>query len=383
MMRRAPRYVHGFIDRHGRARFYFRRAGFKKVALPGLPWSPDFMAAYESALAGQRSPIGAARVFPGSMHALAISYYASAEFQAMELSSKSVRRNIIERFCRETDSKGQRNGDKRANDLKKEHVIRLMAARAAKPESANGLRKALRALMKHAVEIKLRQDDPTQDVKAIKPVSKTGFHPWTEAEINQFEQFYPIGSKARMAEALGIYTCQARQDVIAMGPQHIRTEAAPQNERTEILHWVRKKTKKTTAINLFIPVLPELRSVLDATPSGHLTFLVTEFGKPFTPAGFGGWFRDQCNAAGLPHCSFHGLRKAGARRLAEAGCTPHEIAAITGHATLKEVERYTKDAGRQRLAQSAMEKAQSKNSQWLTVPKVSQIPEKRRGKSKA
>jgi hypothetical protein len=61
-MSRPPKFVQGFIDRHGKARFYFRRCGSKTVPLPGLPWSPEFMAAYEAALAGQRVPIDAARV---------------------------------------------------------------------------------------------------------------------------------------------------------------------------------------------------------------------------------------------------------------------------------------------------------------------------------
>jgi integrase len=107
-------------------------------------------------------------------------------------------------------------------------------------------------------------------------------------------------------------------------------------------------------------VHPVLRAIIDATPSSHLTFLVTQFGKPFTAAGFGNWFREQCDAAGLPHCSFHGLRKAASVRLAEAGCTPHEIAAITGHASLKEVSRYTATASRKRLAASAMEKVKQR-----------------------
>jgi hypothetical protein len=47
--------VQGFIDRHGKARFYFRRPGFKVIPLPGLPWSPQFMAVYEAALGGQPS----------------------------------------------------------------------------------------------------------------------------------------------------------------------------------------------------------------------------------------------------------------------------------------------------------------------------------------
>jgi integrase len=342
-----PRYVNGFIDRHGKARYYFRRAGFKKVALPGLPWSPTFMAAYQNALAGQPSAISAARVLPGSIHALAISYYNSLEYLALKASSQRVRRNIIEKFCRETDAKGQRNGDKRAALLQREHIIRFMATRAGKPESANGLRKALRALMQHAIAIKMRRDDPTQGVRPIAAISRRGFHTWDENEIAKFEEKHPIGSKARLALALGLFTGQARQDVIAMGPQHIRDE---------ILTWTRKKTAHSTAIELFIPVLPELRVILDATPSEHLTFVTTMFGRPFTAPGFGNWFREQCDAVGLRHCTFHGLRKAAARRLAEHGCTPHEIAAITGHATLKEIERYTKAASRKRLARSAMDK---------------------------
>ncbi len=97
-------------------------------------------------------------------------------------------------------------------------------------------------------------------------------------------------------------------------------------------------------------------AIIAETPSDHLTFLTTQFGKPFTAAGFGNWFREQCNLAGLPHCSAHGLRKAAARRLAEAGCTAHEIAAITGHASLREIVRYTKAADQVRLAVAAMDK---------------------------
>jgi integrase len=59
--------------------------------------------------------------------------------------------------------------------------------------------------------------------------------------------------------------------------------------------------------------------------------------------------------AGLPErCVAHGLRKAAARRLAEAGCSANEIAAVTGHASLEEVTRYTKAADQKRLARSAI-----------------------------
>ena len=106
-----------------------------------------------------------------------------------------------------------------------------------------------------------------------------------------------------------------------------------------------------------IPVHPELAVVLEATPSDHLTFLTTAKGKPFSAAGFTNWFRDMCNEAGLPKgTSAHGLRKAACRRLAEAGCSANVIAAISGHATLREVQRYTAAADQARMARAAIDK---------------------------
>jgi hypothetical protein len=153
VMRRPPPYCNGFIDRHGKARWYFRRAGFKKVPLPGLPWSPEFMAAYEQALAGQPAPIGAERTIPGALRALAVSYFASPAFRTTRPSTQYTYRNIIDRLCTE-------HGDKRVALLQPEHVIKLLAARAATPTTANALRRSLRALMRHAVEIGMRSDGP-------------------------------------------------------------------------------------------------------------------------------------------------------------------------------------------------------------------------------
>jgi integrase len=164
--------------------------------------------------------------------------------------------------------------------------------------------------MKHAVEIDLRADDPTRDVKAIR-VKSDGYHSWTDAEIDRFEKRHPVGSRARLALALLLYTGQRRSDVIRMGRQHIRDG---------VLHVRQMKT----GAELDIPVHEALDAVITDTSTDHLTFLTTAFGKPFTAAGFGNWFRERCNQAGLPHCSAHGLRKAAARRLAEAGCTEHE-----------------------------------------------------------
>jgi site-specific recombinase XerD len=342
---KAPRYTHSYIDRHGKPRFYFRRPGFKRVPLPGLPWSPEFMAAREHALAGQPLPIGAANTKPGTMRALAVSYFQSGAYRQMKPSTRGVYRNIIERFCDEAGKNGVKHGNLPVSGLQRTHVVKLMAARADRPDSANGLRKVLRAMMKHAVEIGLRADDPTRDVKAIR-VKSDGYHSWTETEIAQFEATHPIGTRSRLAMALLLYTGQRRSDVVRMGRQHIRDG-------------VLQVRQQKTGVELFIPVHANLAAIIDETPSAHLTFLTTQFHQPFTAAGFGNWFREQCDAAGLPQCSAHGLRKAAARRLAEAGCTEHEIAAITGHASLREVARYTRAADQKRLATAAMAKMKS------------------------
>jgi integrase len=301
--------------------------------------------------------VGSDRVKPRSIHALAIAYYDSAAFKALKPITQGVYRNIIERFCRDTDGDGSPNGDKSVVTMKSRNVEEMMEARAAKPDSANGLRKVLREMMKVAVKLEWRNTDPTLGVKKIKPKKIGGFHPWTDSEIAQYEAHHPIGTRARLAMALGLYTGQARQDVIAMGEQHIVRERDRESGcEVEILNWVRKKTEHKTGLELAIPVDPELRRIIDATPSKHLTFLVTELGAPVTAAGFGGWFRDRCNEAALPHCSFHGLRKAAATRLIDAGCDVVEAAAITGHASLKELQRYIETRDRKKAARRAMAK---------------------------
>ena len=127
-----------------------------------------------------------------------------------------------------------------------------------------------------------------------------------------------------------------------MGRQHIRDGA------------LTVKQQKTGA-TLAIPVHPHLQAVLDVTPSEHLTFLTTATGKPYGGNALSEQFRNWCDAAGLPRrCKPHGLRKAACRRLAEAGCSGNEIMAISGHATLKELVRYTKAADQARLARNAM-----------------------------
>jgi integrase len=332
------RYVHEFRDRHGKVRRYFRRPGFKRATLPGLPGSEEFMAAYQAALDGSSAPkltVGSSRTIPGTIGDLVARYFGSRAFLSISPSTQRTYRGIIERLRRE-------HGDKRVAKLERQHVMTMLSGRAETPTASNNFLRLLKMLMQFAIDEGMRPDNPVVGIKRIK-VKGDGFHAWTEEEIARFEERHPVGTKARLALALLLYTAQRRGDVVGMGRQHIRNG---------VLHVQQQKT----GIKLEIPLHPALAAIIEATPSEHLTFLTTEYGRAFTSNGFGNWFRERCNEAGLSECSAHGLRKAASRRLAEAGVSTLELGSITGHQTLREIERYTKSASRSHMAKSAMAK---------------------------
>jgi integrase len=165
---------------------------------------------------------------------------------------------------------------------------------------------------------------------ASKTFPEGEWHTWTDEEIAAYEARWPIGSAARTAFAVLPFTGQRMADVSRMAWSDVGEGA---------IRVVQGKTK------LSVPLHPDLAEVLAAWPRAHERILTTAFGKPFTPKGFGNWMADKIGQSRVPdRCVTHGLRKAAARRLAEAGCSANEIAAITGHATLTEISRYTKAA---------------------------------------
>ena len=203
-----------------------------------------------------------------------------------------------------------------------------------------------RSLCRFALKRGWLRADPTANIK-LRAIRSDGFHTWTDDEIAQFEAHHPIGTKPRLALALLLYTAKRRSDVVRMGRQHMKDGALTVKQQK-------------TGVTLAIPVHPELRTVLDAVPSAHLTFLITATGKPYGGNAFSEQFRKWCNAAGLPkRCKPHGLCKAACRRLAEHGCSANEIMAISGHTTMKTLVRYTKAADQARLARNAMNPSQT------------------------
>src|SRR5262249_23001493 len=332
-----PKYVQAWVDAEGRPHCYFRRRGFPRVPLKGLPWSPSFMAEYEKAMSGARTAIGAGRVKPGSVAAVVAEYFDSHQFFGPKRAgTQRMRRGILERFR-------AAYGERPMALLPAEWIEALLDSKP--PHAARSWLVTLRSLCQFALKRRYLRVDPTANIKQ-RAIKGDGFHTWTEEEIAQFEAHHPIGTKPRLALALLLYTGQRRSDVVRMGRQHIRNGA------------LTVKQQKTGTELPPIPVHPHLQAVLNATPGEHLTFLVTSTGKPYGGNAFTEQFRNWCDAAGLPQrCKPHGLRKAACRRLAEAGCSEREATAARGRARSKEIARYTKAADRALLARNAMAKA--------------------------
>ncbi|HSH41631.1 MAG TPA: tyrosine-type recombinase/integrase [Arenicellales bacterium] len=347
-MRIKIRYVVEDMDRHGNVRIYVRPPGQGKVRIRHPLGSPEFWRAYEAAIHG-KPPTEAARptitrAAPKSLRALCEAYYRSPEFTRLAESTRSVRRKLLESVCLSTGPRGTPRGDLPYALMEPKHVRRIRDEHAAHPDGANGRMKALRQLFAWAVDSDRASHNPAKEVPYLKSTGD-GFHTWTLEEVWRFEEYYPIGTKARLAMALLLYTGVRRCDVVTLGRQMARDGW---------LHFTEGKGRDRQPKHRAIPILPELQAVIDATPSGHMTYLVTEFGKPFTAAGFGNKFRDWCNAAGLPHCSAHGLRKAGATIAADNGATEHQLMAIYGWNSPKQAALYTRRANRRKLAGDAM-----------------------------
>ena len=352
-----PKHCSWNYDRHGKRRVRLRKGGYSTY-LSGIPWSEEFMRQYAAALEGvqaQASNIGAERTIAGSVNAIVAAYLdcsptSTSSFKTAKPETQRTRRNILENFRKAHGDKPlyrtDRNGP-RTMLLKREHMQRIVNERAPTPFAQRNFLNTVRAMFQWAMKEGRIPDDPTLGVTREK-VKTTGYKTWSEAHIERFEATHAIGTKGRLAFAFLLYTGQRRGDVVKMGRQHIHND---------VLTIDQGKTKGSEEAHLEIPLHPKLREIIDATPTvGVKTFLVTHFGKPYTSPGFGNWFRELCDTAGCPDVSAHGLRKAAARRLAEIGCTEHQIAAITGHASLSAVQRYTKAADRKRMAREAMAK---------------------------
>ena len=366
-------YVSAEISRHGKSFYYFRKRGApRKIRLPGRPGDADFMAAYHACLAGQ--PLPAQQHLPEirqvipvtdrkSLRWLCQQYLTSGLFQRHDVKTRRPRQSILNQLCDLpiSDTNPKKMGEAPFEELHSKAIRSIRDRKADTPEAANNWLKAIKALFKWAVGEEHCSHNPAKDVPKIR-VTTRGFHTWTIEEVEQFEAAYPIGTRQRLALALLLFTGCRRADVVTFGPQHIKGNW---------LTYTQDKNENTNPVTLSLPVLPILAEIIAATPSGHLTFLVSQYGKPYTVEGFGKRWRKWAIAAGLRHCTPHGLRKAGATRAAENGATTSQLMAIFGWRDIKQAELYTRRASQKTLAADGMKTIIARNETRSNVSNFS------------
>ena len=249
--------VNSFRDRHGKMRHYFRPPGRKPVPLPGLPGSDEFMEAYRVALkeCGEpRRPQSAqSRTLAGTLNAAIVAYYGSQDFKVeLAASTQDMRRAILEKWRNE-------DGEKRFAGIRSHHLANMLEP--MKPNAQKNWIKTLRGLMKFGKKVKLRADDPTQDVKAIKAGKSMGHMTWLEAQVAQYREHHEVGTMARLALELLLNIAGRRQDAHMLGRQHINRDGK--------LSWRPQKTRRSTGKTLTISIMPELQAALDAMPKSR------------------------------------------------------------------------------------------------------------------
>lgn len=330
-------HIQSFKDRHGKRRFYYRRAGHERTALPD-PASEDFLTAYAKA-AKSKSEIAVERTIPRSISALIIAYYGSQYFKDLQPQTQATYRNMLDRFREALDAKGRPFGKGPAGIIKAKTFRAYFATMTDKPGALRNLRKRLRKVFDFAIEEEWRIDNPILATKGPK-AKGVGFIPWSEDEIDRYRAYWPTGTRERLALEVLLNTAVRRSDAVLLGHQHVT------NGRIRLKQ---VKTGEPVTVPLHRDLLAELEGRVG------MTFILTKHGSPFSAAGFTNWFVEKATEAGCPKRTPHGLRKAAGRRLAEAGCSAKQVAAVLGHATTRMAELYTEDADRQRLADDAFE----------------------------
>lgn len=347
---RLPENVSSYLDRHGKRRYRYRKAGQKPYTFK----APFGTAAFEEELSSIRSgaaPVSAPRYDRGTVGWVAARYRPSLAFTGGK--SEQTQRTawlILEKFVAEyakyqivhfrfdhIEAILSRAAERRKND--KGRMI-------GGPSAANNLRKELLPFFAYAIKsLGLTRPNPVEQADSIK-VPKGGFHSWSEDEITQYRAHHALGTSARLALEIFLWTAQRRGDASTFGPKHLRDG---------LIEVTPAKTANSSGKTIWLPAAPQLLDAIAAMPAtSSPTFLVTSFGKPFTRAGLGNKMRKWCDDAGLPHCSAHGLRKAAARRAAELGASNQELKAVGGWTTDKQVAVYTEAANQKKMAASAM-----------------------------
>jgi integrase len=353
-----PPYVTSFADRHGKTRLRFRRKSFDSYYFKSALGTEEFRVEYHACLNPEVGKIiltPITRATPGTIDELVERYYVPPTRLGPSAITQAKVRAVIESFR-------QGRGDRKVSEVRFDHPDAIIAKKHKKSavktasgvrqtggvHAARKLRKELIRLFDFAMKLKLCDRNPaaeTSEVRTTVAERTGGFHCWNEEEIAQFRDHHHLGTRERLGMELLLWTDQRRSDVVKMGRAQIKDGRLPVRQ---------EKTGKS----LWLPIAPQLNEAIIAmspTDTSQFCFLMTRRNKPFTKESFGNFFRKACTAAGLPHCSSHGLRKATLRRMAELEMANKTMKSVSGQTRDDTLAGYTATANQRTLADSAID----------------------------
>ena len=363
-------------DPNGNDRYYLRLAGRPKIRIRETfedengSITPEFMQAYFAALETGKEAKAAPTpkiARESTFDWLIERYFLSEEFKRFDPLTQADKRSVLNRY-RETAGKLS------YAKLRSEDVEASRDKRSATPGAADKLVKYLRSLFNWAIKKKHATSNPAVGIEKIN--ESDGWHTWTPAEVDAYRKHHKIGTKARLALELMLNVGARVSDASRIGRQH------------EVEGWLKfvawKNRNRKSRKTIECPITQDLRAALAATDVGDLTYLVTEQGAPFTINGLGNKMRDWCDAAGLPQCSSHGLRKAAAVILAENGATAPELCALFGWSKLETAEIYIRQAQKRKMVGNAFARLDEyRNRESVSVRGANNANETKRRKSRA
>lgn len=317
--------------RNGKTYRYFRRKGRPAVLLPGMPGSRAFNEAYQAALS--EKPMADTSHDAGTLGKLIADYYRSVDFSNLKPNSKRLYRSILEPMR-------EKHGHRLVKDMPPERASDLIEQIG---ETRKGMANLTRAIMKRLFKFATRKRWKHQNpFDGIDPYKIGTRHTWSDEELHAYEARWEIGTQERLDYASLLYSGQRAGDVVKMA------RPSPKAQTIKIV-------QEKTGAELVLPIHPEWRRAIEAVPAKGLSLIGDSRGRPIKRPMLTLRIRKAAEKAGLPpKCTAHGLRKALMRRLAESGKSSKQIAAVSGHRTLKEVERYTAAADQARLAEQAL-----------------------------
>lgn len=319
------------ITRHGKTVWYVRIGKGPRIRLTARYGTEEFNEQYKDALEGKKP---SEKLDNNSIKWLVDQYKLSMDWKSLAASTRKQRDTFLYQMIRARGSEPYRA-------LKSIHLQKSVDNRSTTPATAKSFLKAMRGLFKWSKKVGYTENIAS-DLTPV-PYKSGGFIPWSEEDVKQFQEFWPVGSRERLAMELLLWTGLRRGDIVRLGRQHIKNGIA-----TIIAE------KNGVEVTFLIP--DHLQAIIDATPTGDLAFIATSRGLPRCKEGFGNWFGDCARQAGLKRRTAHGLRKSAAELLAYAGGTNNELRATFGWTSDYETKRYTEKADRRRLGLHAAKK---------------------------